>query len=283
MVPLTLWLVALLAAVQPPASAPQEPASVFGQGPSAESGHRSQIRIRDPFVLPDLDAKVYYIYGSTNRGLSPTDERKEVVVYKTADLENWGEPITAWAVPPTHWARETVWAPEVHRYNGRYYLFVTLTSTESLPTPPGRPPNVKRGTEILVADRPEGPFAPLGRGSQTPHDWMALDGTLVVEDGIPYMVFAHEWIQIEDGTIEMMPLTPDLARAAGPPPWPLHPLPHPPRGGAAGSAAPSGHELARTAARGQARGRSEADVRERAARFGDGGHGRRDAGRGEVG
>jgi arabinan endo-1,5-alpha-L-arabinosidase len=218
MVPLTLWLVALLAAaVQPPASAPQEPASVFGQGPSAEAGHRSQIRIRDPFVLPDRDARVYYIYGSTNRGLSPTDARKEVVVYRSADLENWGEPMTAWAVPSTHWARETVWAPEVHRYNDRYYLFVTLTSAEPLPTPPGRPPNVKRGTEILVADRPEGPFEPIARGSQTPHEWMALDGTLAVEDGVPYMVFAHEWIQIEDGTIEMMPLTPDLARAAGTP------------------------------------------------------------------
>ena len=44
----------------------------------------SQIRIRDPFVLPDPAAKVYYIYGSTNRGLSPSDARKEVVVYQDA-------------------------------------------------------------------------------------------------------------------------------------------------------------------------------------------------------
>ena len=70
---------------------------------------------------------------------------------------------------------------------------------------------------FLVADRPEGPFGPLGPGSQTPRDWMALDGTLAVEDGVPYMVFAREWIQVEDGTIELMPLTPDLARAAAPP------------------------------------------------------------------
>lgn len=216
MMPLVLLCVALAAALQTVPD-PQQRDSVFGAGPSAESGHRSQIRIRDPFVLPDRDAGVYYIYGSTNRGLSSTDTRKEVVVYKTADLDNWGHPITAWAVPATHWARETVWAPEVHRYNGRYYLFVTLTSAEALPTPPGRPQNVKRGTEILVADRPDGPFEPLGQGSQTPHDWMALDGTLAVEDDVPYMVFAHEWIQSEDGTIEMMPLTPDLARAAGPP------------------------------------------------------------------
>jgi hypothetical protein len=28
---------------------------------------------------------------------------------------------------------------------------------------------------------------------------MALDGTLWVEDGVPYMIFCHEWIQITDG------------------------------------------------------------------------------------
>ena len=211
MLPLVLWLVTLVAAVQATPQAPTA-ASPFGQGEARESGHRSQIRIRDPFVLPDPAAKVYYIYGSTNRGLSPSDARKEVVVYKTRDLEDWGEPITAWAVPAGHWGRETVWAPEVHRYQGKYYLFVTLTSTDTLPTPEGRPPNVKRGTEILVADRPEGPFTPFGHGPQTPHDWMSLDGTLYVEDGVPYMVFCHEWIQITDGSMDIVPLTADLSR-----------------------------------------------------------------------
>jgi len=110
-----------------------------------------------------------------------------------------------------------VWAPEVHRYQGKYYLFVTLTSSDTLPTPEGRPPNVKRGTEILVADRPEGPFTSFGHGSQTPHDWMSLDGTLYVEDGVPYMVFCHEWIQITDGSMDIVPLTADLSKPAGPP------------------------------------------------------------------
>ena len=205
MLPILVWLAAILAqaAAQAPPSTAPTPASPFGQGESRESGPRSQIRIRDPFVLPDPATKTYYVYGSTNRGLSPSDTRKEVVVYKTRDLDDWGEPITAWAVPEGHWGRETVWAPEVHRYKGRYYLFVTLTSRDPLPTPEGRPPNVTRGTEILVADRPEGPFEPFGHGAQTPHDWMALDGTLYVEGGVPYMVFCHEWIQITDGSVDM--------------------------------------------------------------------------------
>jgi arabinan endo-1,5-alpha-L-arabinosidase len=219
MLPILVWLAAILAqaAAQAPPSTAPTPASPFGQGESRESGPRSQIRIRDPFVLPDPATKTYYVYGSTNRGLSPSDTRKEVVVYKTRDLDDWGEPITAWAVPEGHWGRETVWAPEVHRYKGRYYLFVTLTSRDPLPTPEGRPPNVTRGTEILVADRPEGPFEPFGHGAQTPHDWMALDGTLYVEGGVPYMVFCHEWIQITDGSVDMVRLSPDLSAAVGAP------------------------------------------------------------------
>ncbi len=222
--PFVLWLVALVAAAQATQTTPPAPASAspFGQGESRDAGLRSQIRIRDPFVLPDPAAKVYYIYGSTNRGLSPTDARKEVVVYKTRDLEDWGEPITAWTVPAGHWGRETVWAPEVHRYQGKFYLFVTLTSTQTLPTPDGRPPNVMRGTEILVADRPEGPFTPFGHGAQTPHDWMALDGTLYVEDDVPYMVFCHEWIQITDGSMEKVRLTPDLSAAVDTPTTMFH-------------------------------------------------------------
>jgi hypothetical protein len=185
--------------------------------PAAAPLHRTEIRVRDPFVLPDSDTKTYYLYSSTTHGMDASEPRKSVVVYKSTDLEHWSAPVTVAEFPPGHWGRETVWAPEVHRYKGRYYLFVTLTSTQALPTPPGRPQNLKRGTEILVADRPEGPFVPLGNGSQTPPDWMALDGTLWVEDGVPYMVFCHEWIQITDGSMDLVRMTDDLSAPVGRP------------------------------------------------------------------
>jgi glycosyl hydrolase family 43 len=182
------------------------------QPPPADATlHRSEIRVRDPFVLSDPETKTYYLYSSTTHGMDASEPRKSVVVYRSADLERWSAPVTVAEFPPGHWGRETVWAPEVHRYKGRYYLFVTLTSTETLPTPQGRPQNLKRGTEILVADRPEGPFVPLGNGSQTPPDWMALDGTLWVEDGVPYMVFCHEWIQITDGSMDLVRMKDDLS------------------------------------------------------------------------
>ena len=46
---------------------------------------------------------------------------------------------------------------------------------------------------------------------------MTLDGTFWVEDGVPYMVFCNEWVQVSDGTVEYMPLKDDLSDAAGPP------------------------------------------------------------------
>jgi hypothetical protein len=186
-------------------------------GWSAEAVHRSQIRIRDPFVLPDPPSRTYLIYSTTDWGSEVDQKRKAVIVYRSKDLEHWETPTPVFEAPEGHWGRETVWAPEVHHFNGRYYLFVTLTSDESLPTPEGRPRNRKRGTEILVADRPEGPFRSLANRPQTPEDWMALDGTLWVEDGAPYMIFCHEWIQITDGSIDLVQLTDDLSAAAGPP------------------------------------------------------------------
>ena len=46
---------------------------------------------------------------------------------------------------------------------------------------------------------------------------MTLDGTLFEEEGVPYMVFAHEWVQIKDGTVEYVQLTPDLSATVGEP------------------------------------------------------------------
>ncbi|MEO7702991.1 MAG: glycoside hydrolase family 43 protein [Opitutus sp.] len=179
---------------------------------------KSEIRIRDPFVLPDRATQTYYIYGTTTAGIFDGGiERKAVMVFKSKDLLQWENPVPVWEVPADHWGRETVWAPEVHAYHGRYFLFVTITSTDTLPTPPDRPQNVRRGTEILVADSPLGPFQPLGRGPQTPADWMALDGSLWIENGTPYLVFCHEWAQITDGSFDLVRLSEDLAHPVGDP------------------------------------------------------------------
>ncbi len=154
------------------------------------------------------------MYASISNRLHTIDSTQGVEVYTSKDLIHWNEPSPVYIIPDNFWAHHFVWAPEVHHFNGKYYLFVTFTSVDSLPSIPGRPYQQKRGTQVLVADKLTGPFRPFQNRSHTPTGWMALDGTLWVEDGIPYMVFCHEWVQLANGTVELARLKPDLSGLA---------------------------------------------------------------------
>ena len=104
------------------------------------------------------------------------------------------------------WADRDYWAPEVHRYNGKYYLFGSCIAEGE-----------NRCTQIFVSDSPEGEFVPLSDKARTPKDWVCLDGTLYVENGVPYMVFSREWIQVKDGEMWAMELSKDLSEPVGEP------------------------------------------------------------------
>lgn len=69
----------------------------------------------------------------------------------------------------------------------------------------------------MAAESLEGPFLPISAGPATPRDWSCLDGTFYVENGAPYMVFCHEWEQIQNGSICAVLLSGDLTRAVGKP------------------------------------------------------------------
>lgn len=178
-----------------------------------------EISIRDPCILPDASSGAYYLYSS---GSGPNG-RCGVVAYKSSDLVNWEKPVSVLEVPADIWANpaQGIWAPEVHFYNGKYYAFVTLhNDKKSLGTQiEGVSPQLMmRGTQIFVSDSPEGPFVPFDAGkAATPADWMALDGTLWMEEGIPYMIFCHEWVQMVDGTMDYVELASDLSAPAGEP------------------------------------------------------------------
>jgi len=170
------------------------------------------INIRDPFILP-VDGK-YYLYGS--RGPERNALPLGLDVYVSDDLETWSEPIVVFTAPEgfsaytdprprAGWSDRDFWAPEVHAYNGAYYMFVTFKHE-----------NACRGTLILKADSPLGPFRLHSDGPVTPADWECLDGTLYVDgNGRPWMVFCHEWLQVKDGEICAIPLTADLRSADG--------------------------------------------------------------------
>ena len=162
----------------------------------------SEIHIRDPFILPDRGA--YYLYGT--RGPTCWGEADGFDVYTSADLSDWNGPFPVFIRPDNFWADRNFWAPEVHIYRGRYFMPASFKSKDRC-----------RGTQILAADSPMGPFLPYSDGPVTPGDWECLDGTLYVENGTPYMVFCREWLQVRDGEMCAMPLREDLRTAAGNP------------------------------------------------------------------
>lgn len=192
--------------------------ALLGFACSAFALNIEDINIRDPFILTDSARQIYYMYRTADSIMGGGTVRGGVEVFTSRDLKNWNGPQTVMRIPDDNGLTGTVWAPEVHRYNGRYYLFATINSDiEWKKRREGWYPYRWRGTQIFHADTPEGPFRPFSQFVTTPMDWMALDGTLWVEDNKPYMVFCHEWVQTDDGTMEAVELTPDLsAMASGP-------------------------------------------------------------------
>lgn len=176
------------------------------------------INIRDPYILPVADEGVYYMYCSSTVNDSNGEPRGGVAAYKSKDLKNWEGPVLVCTIPDNNMLTGTIWAPEVHFHNGKYYLFATINSDiEWRKAEPNLPKFLFRGTQIFYADSPEGPFKAFSPETHTPLDWMALDGTLWVEKGKPYMVFCHEWVQMSDGTMEVVALEDDLSAPKGSP------------------------------------------------------------------
>lgn len=131
-------------------------------------------RLRDPFVLAENG--VYYMYGT------------DWECYKSnGDLEKWEKLEKEVVAVPENYV-DIKWAPEVHKYNGAYYMFTTYQSSE----------RKYRGCTVLKASSPEGPFVEISDGPITPREWSSIDGTLYIDgENKPWMVFVHEWRFIE--------------------------------------------------------------------------------------
>ena len=137
----------------------------------------TNVNLRDPCVV--LDNGVYYVYGTGWGAYKNTSGKLD------GDWEYIGRVVT---VPED--AIDNYWAPEVHKYNGEFYMFTTYKSEKT----------GHRGCAIFKSSSPEGPFVEITNGHVTPADWDSIDGTLYIdEEGQPWMVFVHEWTSTDDG------------------------------------------------------------------------------------
>ncbi|MBR7033938.1 MAG: S-layer homology domain-containing protein [Clostridia bacterium] len=147
-------------------------------------------QLRDPFVLEEDG--VYYVYGTGWRMYKNT----------SGDLAGpWEGPYDVVEVPAD--CKGDKWAPEVHKYNGKYYMFTTYRSRTT----------DNRGCAIFRANSPEGPFKLWSDGHVTPADWYSIDGTLYIDpNGDPWMVFVHEHVSTDNkvGRMDAAHLDPEL-------------------------------------------------------------------------
>lgn len=209
----TLILAALLAAgAAIPGSAQQRPAS------AEATLLMPQMQLHDPWIVADKATRTYYLFNRNETAMSD-DPRLGTMVYTSKDLKHWTKPKVVFALPETGtWAKAGSWAPEVHPWKGKWYLFTTFhDESAKLPVQGNRKP-YRRGTVMAVADRIDGPYRLVNNGEPVaPKALMTLDGTLYVDpDGKPWYVYAHEWLQTTVGTIASFPLTDDLKPAGEP-------------------------------------------------------------------
>lgn len=163
---------------------------------------KSEINIRDPFIL--YENGTYYMYGTRGKGFGIKTGGFDV--YMSADLEEWSEGHECFNSEEWCLNDGSNWAPEVHVWQGRYYMFASFQKPDGL-----------RGTYILASDSPLGPFVMHSPEAVTPKGWECIDGTFYVENGEPYLVFCHEHTQAIDGTMCFIRLADDLKSSIGEP------------------------------------------------------------------
>lgn len=163
----------------------------------------SEINIRDPFIL--FENNRYCLYGTRAKDFGTKAGGFDV--YISDNLIDFSLPHPCFDAQEYNLNNGVCWAPEVHKYNGIYYMLATFTGE-----------NKRRGTYILKSNSPEGPFIPHSSKPLTPEEWECLDGTLYIDKkGNPYLVFCHEHTQIIDGTICYIRLSDDLKNAVSDP------------------------------------------------------------------
>ena len=166
----------------------------------------SEMRVRDPFILADKATSTYYLYAQHGNRLNNDRVGTGVEVYRSKNLINWSKPETVFQRPAENfWGGVDIWAPEVHKLGNEYLMFVSF---------PGR--DGGRGTQILRAPKPEGPFVLAGEGANTPPEQRSLDGTPWIEaDGSHWLVYCHEWSQVHDGVVRAVQMTKDWTARQG--------------------------------------------------------------------
>lgn len=159
--------------------------------------------IGDPFIL--LDNGVYYMYAtsSVSRGFD---------AWKSTDCENWTHCGLAYERTATSFGKTGFWAPEVYKYNGKYYLVYSAEHRNDKN-------KLICSIGIASADNPLGPFVDYTEnGLLYEPEYSAFDASLLFDDdGRIYLFYVKDHNSTEDKSsqIEGIELSSDLKNPIG--------------------------------------------------------------------
>jgi len=147
-----------------------------------------------------------YLYTSHDEDESTWFTMNDWRLYTTEDMVNWTDHGAVLAYNDFDWAKQNAWAPQTIERDGKFYMYVPITSREG-----------KNGIGVAVADSPYGPFRdPLGKPliSNSNAD---IDPTVFIDDdgqaylfwGNPvcYYVKLNEDMISQEGEITQIPNT----------------------------------------------------------------------------
>lgn len=159
-----------------------------------------QFNARCPFVLP-YDGK-YYLYYNKNISYGC-----HIYMVVSDDLNNWTE-CECKIKPNELFKQEGMFLnPSVTYYKGKFYLTVSY-----------RTDDIVKSVYIFISDSPEGEFSLYSETPLTPPEWECLGSSIFFDkNDKPYLIFSHEWIQVDDGTVCYVELSDDLKTAISSP------------------------------------------------------------------
>lgn len=133
--------------------------------------------LADPSVIKADDGYVY-AYG-TEDDWGDGEGSRLVPVIRSKNMVNWDYVGEAFTEKPS-WKDGGVWAPDVSYFNGKYYMYYTLSVWG----------DQNPGIGLAVSDSPTGPFEDVGEVlSSDDMEAYSIDPMLFVDDGTPYLFF----------------------------------------------------------------------------------------------
>ena len=125
----------------------------------------------DPMIVEHEG--VFYLYSTGNTTLS---------VRTSKNLLTWSDPKQIFALSQTGWGVKNCWAPEVHKYNGKFYLFFC-----------GRDSSGIFHGSVAVCDTPDGTFVPVTKEPLLNFNYSIIDLSFFCDDdGRTYILYSKD-------------------------------------------------------------------------------------------